>query len=285
MASALGAFAVPVVDLPAYSPHLKGTIEALNGAVEEMLFVSMPRYVHRQTLTGGRTADPEEPALSFEAFVELLLKWVHWWNTEHQPRGLGGRTPMEAWSCDPTPLHDVTAEQLARFGLEDDGRTRTITTQGVRWRNRHYIAPWMVGQAGVRVAVRHLPHHDMTIEVFGLDGVHLGSAVLAEAASEEQVRKVRNARTAKARRLRADMKAAARLRRERFEAVTTAAPPERLGALTEAEAEAELADSTTTDLRRTDPGYIPHQPVPDGWARPIPPAADGPENDTPEENA
>jgi putative transposase len=284
VASALGACAVPVVDLPAYSPHLKGTIEALNGAVEDMLFVSMPRYVHRQTLTGGRTADPDEPALSFEAFVELLLKWVHWWNTEHQPRALGGRTPMQTWSCDPTPLHDVAAEQLAHFGLEDDGRTRTITTQGVRWRNRHYIAPWMVGQAGVRVAVRHLPHHDMTIEVFGLDGVYLGSAVLAEAASEEQVSKVRKARTAKARRLRADMKAAARLRRERFEAVTTAVPPERLGALTEAEAEAELAESDATDLRRADPGYIPHQPVPDGWARPIPLAASGPDDDTPEEN-
>jgi putative transposase len=191
---------------------------------------------------------------------------------------------MEAWSCDPTPLHDVAAEQLAHFGLEDDGRTRTITTQGVQWRNRHYIAPWMVGQAGVRVAVRHLPHHDMTIEVFGLDGAHLGSAVLAEAASEEQVRKVRNARTAKARRLRADMKAAERLRRERFKAVTTATPPKRLGALTEAEAETELAESDAADLRRPDPGYIPHQPVPDGWARPVPPAADEPEDDIPEEN-
>nr|WP_228472879.1 Mu transposase C-terminal domain-containing protein [Streptomyces cyaneochromogenes] len=285
VASALGALAVPVVDLPAYTPHLKGTIEALNGAVEDMLFVSMPRYVHRQKLTGGHTADPDEPALPFEAFVELLLEWVHWWNTEHRPKSLDGLTPMEAWRSDPTPLREVPAEQLAHFGLEDDGRTRVITTRGVQWRNRHYIAPWMVGQAGVRVAVRHLPHHDMTIEVFGLDGVHLGSAVLAEAASEEQVRKVRNARTAKARRLRADMKAAERLRRERFEAVTTAAPPERLGALTEAEAEAELADSAATDLRRADPGYIPHQPVPDGWARPIPPAADEPGNDTPGENA
>ncbi|MFT2016502.1 Mu transposase C-terminal domain-containing protein [Streptomyces sp. 796.1] len=43
-----------------------------------------------------------------------------------------------------------------------------MTTQGVWWRNRHYITPWMVGQAGFHVAVRHLPHHDMTIEVFDL---------------------------------------------------------------------------------------------------------------------
>ncbi|MFI0777292.1 Mu transposase C-terminal domain-containing protein [Streptomyces sp. NPDC021212] len=285
VASALGAFAVPVVDLPAYNPHLKGTIEALNDAVEEMLFVSMPRYVHQQQLTGGRTADPDEPALTFEAFVELLLKWVQWWNNEHQPRALGKRTPLEAWRSDPTPLYDVSAEQLAHFGLEDDGRTRTITTQGVRWRNRHYIAPWMVGRGGLRVMMRHLPHHDTTIEVFDLHGAYLGSAVLAEAASKEQIREVRKVRTARARRLRADMKAAARLRRERFKAVTTATPPERLGALTEAEAEAELCESAAADLRRANPGYIPHQPVPDGWARPIPPDAAPSEPDTPEEDA
>jgi putative transposase len=34
--AAMGALAVPVTDLPAYTPHLKGTIEALNDAVEEM---------------------------------------------------------------------------------------------------------------------------------------------------------------------------------------------------------------------------------------------------------
>ncbi|MEV0850572.1 Mu transposase C-terminal domain-containing protein [Streptomyces sp. NPDC049954] len=282
---ALGAFAVPVIDLPPYNPHLKGTIEALNGAVEDMLFVSMPRYVHRQTLLNGRTAELDEPALTFEAFVELLLKWVHWWNTEHQPRKLRGRTPMEAWQCDPTPLYDVPAEQLARFGLEDDGRTRTITTQGVQWRNRHYIAPWMVGRSGERVTMRHLPHHDATIEVFDLRGAHLGSAGLAEAASEDQIRDVRKARTAKARRLRADMKAAERLRRERFKAVTAPIPPQRLGALTEAEAEAELSVSAAPDLRRANPDYIPHQAVPDGWARPVPAGTEEITENTPEESA
>jgi putative transposase len=285
VASALGAFAVPLIDLPAYTPHLKGTIEALNDAVEEMLFVSMPRYVHQQTMPGGRTADPDATALSFEAFVELLLKWVAWWNTEHLPRALNGLTPIEAWRADLTPLHDVPAAQLARFGLTDDGRTRKITTQGVRWRNHHYIAPWMVGRAGLRVVTRHLPHHDTGIEVFGLDGVHLGTAVLAEAASKEQVREVRNARKAKARQLHADMKAAAKLRSERFKAATTATPPERLGALTEAQAEAELAGWDISGRRQANPGYIPHQPVPDGWARTVPPGPAAPQPDNPEESA
>nr|WP_051967386.1 Mu transposase C-terminal domain-containing protein [Kitasatospora mediocidica] len=270
--SALGAFAVPVVDLPAYKPHLKGTIEALNDAVEEMFFVSLPHYVHQQTLPGKRTVDPHAPALTFEAFVELLLKWVHWWNTEHKPKDLASRTPMEAWLADPTPLHDVPDGRLAHFGLEDDGRTRVITTHGVQWRSRHYIAPWMVGEAGRKVTLRHLPHHNATIEVFDVHGEHLGAAHLSEAASTEQVRALRNARTAKARQLRADLKAAARLRRDRFKAVTVAGPPQRLGALTAAEAEAGLAGTATLDLyKRANPTYVPHRAVPEGWARPLPP--------------
>ncbi|WP_425555338.1 Mu transposase C-terminal domain-containing protein [Kitasatospora arboriphila] len=268
--SALGAFAVPVHDLPAYSPHLKGTVEALNDAVEEMFLLSLPRYTHRQKLTGGRTCDPDAPPLTFPAFVALLLDWVHWWNTEHHPAGLDGLTPSEAWNGDPTPLRDVPAGHLAFFALEDDGRTRTITTNGISWHRRPYIAPWMVGHTGTKVRLRHLPHHDGEIEVFDAStGGHLGTAHLADQASPEQVRALKAARTAAARRLRADLKAAEKLRRQRFAAVTAPAPPEPLGTLTAAEAAAELEAADGRDLRGLAlPGLIPHAPLPDDWVLP-----------------
>ncbi|MFE4977706.1 Mu transposase C-terminal domain-containing protein [Kitasatospora sp. NPDC056651] len=268
--AALGAFAVPVHDLPAYTPYLKGTVEALNDAVEEMFLVSLPCYTHRQKLTGGRLADPDAPPLTFAAFVALLLDWVRWWNTEHHPSGLGGLTPLEAWNADPTPLRDVPPEHLAFFALEDDGRTRTITTNGISWRRHAYIAPWMVGYTGTKVRLRHLPHHVGEIEVFDAStGRHLGSAHLAEQASPEQVRALRAARTAAARRLRADLKAAEKLRRRRFAAATTPAPPRPLATLTAAEADAELAAADGRDLQALAlPGLLPHAPVPDGWVLP-----------------
>jgi putative transposase len=37
-----------VTDLPAYTPHLKGTVEALNDAVEEM-FPLTPTHCHPTT--------------------------------------------------------------------------------------------------------------------------------------------------------------------------------------------------------------------------------------------
>ena len=60
--AAMGALAIPVTDLPAYTPHLKGTIEALNDAVEEM-FLASPPPVHRPPETHRRPARrPRRPA-------------------------------------------------------------------------------------------------------------------------------------------------------------------------------------------------------------------------------
>jgi len=161
---------------------------------------------------------------------------------------------------------------MATFALEDDGRTYTIGTSGVRWRRRDYLGPWMNGRTGTRVSVRHLPHHDDTIEVFdAATGRHLGSAFLAAAASREQIRSVQAARTAAARRLKADLKAAEKLRRRRFEASTTAAPPRPLTSPTSAQAEEELGAAAQTDRRAlARPDLVPHGPAPDTWARPRP---------------
>ncbi|MEV6574202.1 transposase family protein [Streptomyces sp. NPDC051577] len=87
---ALGAFAVPVDDLPAYKPYRKGTIEALNGAVEEMLLVSLPGYTHRARPAEAYRPDPPEDLLSYPDFVKSC--WIGW---------LGG-TPSTTRPASPT---------------------------------------------------------------------------------------------------------------------------------------------------------------------------------------
>ncbi|WP_443044145.1 hypothetical protein [Streptomyces sp. NBC_00353] len=60
---------VTVEDLPAYTPHLKGTVEGLNRAVETMLLASLPGYV-RQPRPGKRSSRPkDEVLLGFEDFT------------------------------------------------------------------------------------------------------------------------------------------------------------------------------------------------------------------------
>ncbi|GAA2752977.1 Mu transposase C-terminal domain-containing protein [Kitasatospora cinereorecta] len=278
VASALGAFAVPVHDLPAYTPHLKGTVENLNRCAERMFFASLPRYTHAPTASvrhRDRAKDHTAP-LTFTAFVQLLLDWVHWWNTEHTSPALAGRTPLQAWLEDPTPIEDPTPGQLWAFTMEDDGTARTLTSSGVYWRGRYYVGDWMQGLAddGIKVRIRFLPHHTHEIEVVdAVTGTHLGAAHLSDAASDEQRAAVRRTRSAEQRRLKKALAAAERLRTERFAAVTTARTPEPLQALTAAEAEEELAAASSRDLRALAlPGLLPHAPLPDGWVLPRPAA-------------
>jgi putative transposase len=144
-----------VVDLPAYKPHLTGSVETLNRAVEPMFFAALPRYTHSQVRANRRPVDPLAPALRFEAFVAELLTWTTWWNTEHTMPVVEGRTPLQAWLQDPTPLTTVPAEDLRLLMLEDDGKTRTITNKGVSWGSRHSGGTeWMGGEVGRKVRIR-----------------------------------------------------------------------------------------------------------------------------------
>jgi putative transposase len=269
--AALGALKASQDDLPAYAPHLKGTVESLNRSVERMHLVALPGYV-RAPAPGKRPRRPADHArlMDFATFTADLLGWVEWWNTQHRPAPLGGRTPLEAWQADPTPLDDIPAAELWVLTLEDDGRMRTLTTRGVRWRGRDYVVAWMTGQAGRKVRVRWMPHHGHAIEVYGpATGRHLGSAHLADAATGEQITAVRRARATRARRLKADLEAAEKLRRPRYAAATSPSAPRRLGALTAAEADGELAAGEGADLSALAlPDLISPAPSPATWRAP-----------------
>ncbi|MFJ6054642.1 Mu transposase C-terminal domain-containing protein [Streptomyces sp. NPDC092307] len=271
---ALGGFAVPVHDLPAYKPYRKGTVEALNSAVEQMLLVSLPGYTRRARPAQAYRPTPVGDLLSYPDFVKVLLDWVDWWNSEHHPAGVpDGMTPREAWEADPTPLEEIPEEQLAFFAMEDDGRIRKITTNGIAWRRRAYIAPWMAGHVGTRVRLRYLPHFDGKVEVFTADGParHLGSAYLAEAATPAQRRALSQVRESNARALKADLKAAEKLSRTRYTATTTPTAPLPRRSVTGQQAQEEISRAQAVDLAaRALPDLIPPREPPPGRARPRP---------------
>ncbi|MGW7081415.1 Mu transposase C-terminal domain-containing protein [Streptomyces sp. NPDC054866] len=277
VADALGHFAVPVQSLPPYRPDLKGSIENLNRCAQKMFFASLPRYIHAPSTRlrpGARSREADEAApLPFAEFVALLLEWVGWWNTGHTSQALGGLTPLGAWRADPTPIEDVEPGLLCRYTLADDGRLRTLTASGVRWQNRYYVGEWMHGQAdaGTKVRIRYIPHHNHVIEVFdAVSGGHLGSAHLADAATPAQRKAHRRSKDAEKRRLARALAAASRHTRSRYAAVTEAETPQRLGALTVLEAERDLVEGYGPGLAaRALPDLVPPREPPAGWARPV----------------
>ncbi|WP_425554920.1 transposase [Kitasatospora putterlickiae] len=270
---ALGALAVPVQDLPARRPELKGTVENLNHCVVDMFLVAQPGYLHAPAATTGprpRRGDLDG-LLSFAEFTARLLDWVRWWNTEHRPKPLGGRTPLQAWQDDPTPIEDVPPALLRSFTLEDAGGDKVLSTKGVYWRGRYYVGPWMHGMDGTRVRVRFVPHHDHEIEVFdATTGAHLGPAHLANAATAAQRAALRRAKDAQRRTMVRALASADRQRR--YGAVTGPGRPEPLAALTATEAEEQLAAAAgpgSALAKRALPDLIPPREAPASWARPI----------------
>ncbi|MEU2674663.1 transposase family protein [Streptomyces sp. NPDC007164] len=273
--AALTALDSDITVLPPYSPHLKGGIENLNHCATTMLFAALPDYTPKPRKPPKRPPrkrpdpPPAAPPMTFQAFTTELLSWATWWNTEHHPESLHGATPLQAWQADPTPLREIPATDLWSFTLEDDARTRTLTSHGLRFRNRSYLADWMTGQAGRKVTVRFMPHHTHEIEVCDPHGRHLGTAHLADQATDEQLTALRHARNTRARRLRADAKAAEQLRHERFAPATTPTPALRLNTITATEATRELARYEEADLTALAlPDLIPPALPPADWATP-----------------
>ncbi|MFB6842122.1 transposase family protein [Streptomyces sp. NPDC056361] len=91
---------VTVEDLPAYTPHLKGTVEGLNRAVESMFLTALPGYA-RQPRPGKRAlAVRMTRRCSASRTSPPACRPGH--NTEHRPAlasGVGpGFAPPGAWS-------------------------------------------------------------------------------------------------------------------------------------------------------------------------------------------
>src|SRR4051812_45488190 len=75
--------------------------------------------------------------------------------TQSTPRRpLAGVRRLRRGGTIPPPIEDVDPGLLYRFTLADDGRMRTLTTSGVRWRNRYDVGEWMHGGADAGTKVR-----------------------------------------------------------------------------------------------------------------------------------
>ena len=225
VAEAMGALGVHVDALPPYTPHLKGSIENLNRAATSMFFSTLPRYTKAQKLDTKRRTGEKDPALTIEAFIDLFAQWIRRRNAEHRMAQHGGTTPLENWNQDDTALREPPLKDLDAFLLEADRSTRIIGGHGIRWENRDYVGGWMTGRGGTEVRVRYEPHNSRTIEVFhARTGERLGTAYLADEASEEEIAEVFQARDERVRRIRRDLAEAQRLRRRRFQPLTQSGP-------------------------------------------------------------
>jgi putative transposase len=153
------------------------------------------------------------------------------------------------------------------FTLERAGRPLTITTKGVQWKRRHYIAEWMVGRVGSQVTLRYMPHHESQVEIYQ-GTTFLGTAYLTDQATPAQLRALDNAKKREAAALRADLKKAERLRKARYAPATQPSAPTRITPLTSEQAASQLQDLD----QASQPATLRAQSLPDLLPRPTPSA-------------
>ncbi len=231
--------------LPEYHANGKGKIERTNRTVDQILLMMLPGFTECPRELNGRLsgplddrararagyeraaaagADPADLPMRWSVFVDRFAAWVAWYNTEHAHSGIGGRTPAQAWSEDPTPLRLMPEEELRHLLLADVGRT--IDGDGIHFRNLVYVCPagLIRERRGEKVRLRYMPHDDRFIHVY-LDGKYLTTCYPDNALSDEQAEQFYAAARAAERTAAADKRAARRRGRRRLAALSGAGEP------------------------------------------------------------
>ncbi|GAX57909.1 MULTISPECIES: Mu transposase C-terminal domain-containing protein [Streptomyces] len=276
VAEAFQKFGTELIVLPPYSPHLKGTVEAINGAAKHMLFKGMPGYAHTPRSRRGQPLWALDELLDYETFVTVVLDWVDWWNNDHTIARLYRRTPAQAWHADLTPIDTLDPGDLHTYTLNDAGPPLKITSKGVRWNSAYYVGEWMHGHgsAGEMVRLRHEPHHYHRVELYDADTLtYRGPAFRSDEMSPRQARALRNARRREADRYAAKARRARKNAKPRYAATSVAATPEPLNRLTASQAAAQLRQLQTpeADLHTEARPDLLNRPTPSStrWTKPL----------------
>ena len=155
----------------AYSPWQKGKIERLNRTVEQELLQGLPGWTGGPRDVRGRLV--EQARWTLGRFVAVFADWVDRYNTRRGHTALAGRTPLEMWRSDPTPVRALEHQQ-ARWMLLAR-RTKVVQKDGIHHNSDVYFADELWGMVGEEVEVAHMPHDRRWIEVFH-DGRWLATA-------------------------------------------------------------------------------------------------------------
>ena len=94
----------------------------------------------------------------------VFADWVVAYNTRRAHTALAGRTPLEVWRSDPTPVRALDHEQ-ARWMLLAR-KAHVVQRDGIHHDCAIFFADELSGMAGEEVGVAYMPHDRRWVEVF-----------------------------------------------------------------------------------------------------------------------
>jgi putative transposase len=148
-----------------YSPHLNGLVERVHRTMDQTWLAGSPFYTSASRTHDGQHSRPKNQLPpSFEEFVVRFAEWVRFYNTERPHRGLDGRTPLEAWVADPTPLH--VPDETRLDWMLDAPVPRKVRGHGIEIGGLHYSHPALNEHAGRDVDVRTPVNETHFVDVY-----------------------------------------------------------------------------------------------------------------------
>lgn len=207
-----------------YSPWEKGKIERLNRTLEDELLRGLPRWTGGPRDRRGQLVG--EPPLTLERFSYLFADYVEHYNRDRAHRGLGGRTPLEVWRSDSTPVERIAPAQ-ARWMLRAR-EEHVINKDGIHHRRHVYFAPELSGLGGEKVEIAFMPHDLRSVDVYR-DGRFLATAVDQQRLTDEERHAVLERRRADMAAIRKRVAKARRAARLRIAPITTPGEIDELG--------------------------------------------------------
>lgn len=143
-----------------YAPHEKGKVERLHRTIADGFVAGLPGWTDGPRDQRGRLEAP----LALAELVSGFDSWVRRYNVERPHRSLGGRTPLERWTTDPTPLRLVAPEDARR--LLTARRWARVRRDGIHHGGLAYTAVELAELVGDDVELAFAPHDQRAVEVY-----------------------------------------------------------------------------------------------------------------------
>lgn len=157
------ALGIDVDPAAAYTPTQKGKVERLNGTVAGMFVATLPAYTGGPRDVRGRLEHPGQP-LSLSELVVSFDRWARSYNSSHAHSSLAGRTPLERYTTDPTPLRRVEPEAARRLLVAR--KWAKVRRDGVHHDGLAYVSVALTELVGESVELCFAPHDQRSVEVY-----------------------------------------------------------------------------------------------------------------------
>lgn len=129
----------------------EGKIERLNRTIEQELLQGLPGWTGGHRDVRRRLVD--QTPWTLERFVVVFADWVSAYITRRPHTALAGRTQLELWRSDPTPVRALEHEQ-ARWMLLAR-KAHVVQKDGIHHDRDIYFADELAGMVGEEVEVAH----------------------------------------------------------------------------------------------------------------------------------